>query len=77
MTCAEFLGVLVLFHRFGQLRGWLLPEAAMFYGDHQHYLFHADAIAAASINSATCQGRRLRRLLVRPPPRWCNCWDRN
>ena len=32
LTGTEFLGVLALFHRFGQLRGWSLPQAAMFYG---------------------------------------------
>lgn len=31
-TGAEFLGVWVLFQRFGQVRGWRLPEVALFYG---------------------------------------------
>ena len=31
-SAAEFLGVWVLFGRFGTLRGWTLPEVALFYG---------------------------------------------
>jgi ABC-2 type transport system permease protein len=31
-TSVEFLGVWVLFDRFGGLRGWTLPEVALFYG---------------------------------------------
>lgn len=31
-TSLEFLGILALFDRFGSLRGWTLPEVAMFYG---------------------------------------------
>ncbi|MBC7236832.1 MAG: ABC-2 family transporter protein [Chloroflexi bacterium] len=31
-TGIEFLGVLVLFDRFGSLQGWGLPEVALFYG---------------------------------------------
>lgn len=32
ITGVEFIGVWTLFHRFGQLRGWTLPEIALFYG---------------------------------------------
>lgn len=32
VTGVEFLGVWVLFDRFGQVRGWTLPEIALFYG---------------------------------------------
>jgi ABC-2 type transport system permease protein len=32
MTVLEFLGILALFDRFGQLQGWQLPEVAVFYG---------------------------------------------
>jgi ABC-2 type transport system permease protein len=32
LTAVEFVGVWSLFHRFGLLRGWSLPEEAMFYG---------------------------------------------
>ena len=28
----EFVGILALFDRFGQIRGWTLPEVALFYG---------------------------------------------
>jgi ABC-2 type transport system permease protein len=31
-TGIEFLGIWVLFDRFGHLRGWTLPEVALFYG---------------------------------------------
>jgi ABC-2 type transport system permease protein len=31
-TLIEFLGITVLFQRFGNLRGWTLPEIALFYG---------------------------------------------
>jgi ABC-2 type transport system permease protein len=31
-TGVEFLGIVALFHRFGSLRGWSLPEASIFYG---------------------------------------------
>jgi ABC-2 type transport system permease protein len=32
VTGMEFLGILVLFNRFGTLRGWTLHEVALFYG---------------------------------------------
>jgi len=32
VTASEFLGIWVLFDRFGQVRGWRLPEIALFYG---------------------------------------------
>jgi ABC-2 type transport system permease protein len=32
ITAIEFLGILALFDRFGQIRGWQLPEVALFYG---------------------------------------------
>jgi ABC-2 type transport system permease protein len=32
VTGIEFLGVAALFHRFGSLGGWTLPEAALLYG---------------------------------------------
>jgi ABC-2 type transport system permease protein len=32
VTSIEFLGVWALFSRFGTLRGWTLPEVALFYG---------------------------------------------
>jgi ABC-2 type transport system permease protein len=32
VTFIEFLGIWALFHRFGNLRGWTLPEVAMLYG---------------------------------------------
>jgi ABC-2 type transport system permease protein len=32
VTGIEFIGILVLFDRFGSLQGWTLPEVALFYG---------------------------------------------
>jgi ABC-2 type transport system permease protein len=32
ITASEFLAVWALFDRFGQIRGWTLPEIALFYG---------------------------------------------
>ncbi len=32
LTASEFAAVWVLFHRFGQLRGWRLPEVGLLYG---------------------------------------------
>jgi ABC-2 type transport system permease protein len=32
ITVTEFLAVMALFDRFGRLRGWTLPEVALFYG---------------------------------------------
>lgn len=32
ITCIDFIGILVLFARFGTIRGWQLEEVAMFYG---------------------------------------------
>jgi ABC-2 type transport system permease protein len=32
VTASEFLAVWALFDRFGQIRGWTLPEVALFYG---------------------------------------------
>jgi ABC-2 type transport system permease protein len=43
-TAIEFLGVWALFNRFGQLRGWTLPEVAMFYGVISITFALADAI---------------------------------
>ncbi len=41
----EFLGIWALFARFGNLRGWTLPEAALFYGSVQIAFSIADGIA--------------------------------
>jgi ABC-2 type transport system permease protein len=32
LTATEFLAIVALFDRFGQIRGWTLPEIALFYG---------------------------------------------
>ena len=45
VTATEFAGVWALFSRFGQLRAWSLPEAAMFYGVIGMTFAIADALA--------------------------------
>src|SRR5436190_15615305 len=32
VTGTEFLGFVALFHRFGQINGWTLPQMGLFYG---------------------------------------------
>lgn len=46
-TGGEFLGIWALLHRFGSLKGWTLPEVALFYGIVQ---------IAFSISDATSRG---------------------
>jgi ABC-2 type transport system permease protein len=45
ITSIEFLGIWALFDRFGQVRGWTLPEVALFYGMISITFAIADAIA--------------------------------
>jgi ABC-2 type transport system permease protein len=45
LTVIEFFGIWALFHRFGQLRGWSLPEVAIFYGVISITFSLADAFA--------------------------------
>jgi ABC-2 type transport system permease protein len=45
ITAIEFIGVWALFNRFGELRGWSLEEAAMFYGVISITFALADAFA--------------------------------
>lgn len=45
VTGIEFLGMWALFDRFGNLRGWTLPEAAFFYGLINITFAFADALA--------------------------------
>jgi ABC-2 type transport system permease protein len=67
MTGIEFLGVWALFHRFGQLRGWSLPEAAMFYGTISVTFSIADALARGFDQFGNMvKGGDFDRLLVRP-----------
>ncbi len=32
ITCSEFIGIYSLFARFGNIKGWIFPEVAIFYG---------------------------------------------
>ena len=67
VTGIEFLGLWALFDRFGSLRGWTLPEAAMFYGLINIVFSLSDAIgrgfdlfggwSARAISTASCCGR--------------------
>ena len=68
MTGLEFVGMWALFHRFGSLRGWTLPEAALFYGIINVTFAIADALARGfDLFGATMlkQGE-FDRLLLRP-----------
>jgi len=47
ITIVEFAGILVLFDRFGSIKGWTLPEVALFYGM---------ANISFSISDALCRG---------------------
>jgi ABC-2 type transport system permease protein len=66
-TVIEFVGVWVLFHRFGQLRGWSLPEVAAFYGTISITFSIADALSRGfdQFGSMVKTGE-FDRLLVRP-----------
>ena len=44
ITGIEFLGIWALFDRFGQVRGWTLPQVALFYGMISITLAISDAI---------------------------------
>lgn len=67
ITGIEFLGILVLFDRFGSLKGWQLPEVAFMYG----IVNIAFAIADAAARGFDAFGTMVKsgdfdRLLVRP-----------
>jgi ABC-2 type transport system permease protein len=67
VTGIEFVGIWALFHRFGELRGWSLPEAAMFYGMISITFAIADAFARGfdAFGNMVKNGE-FDRLLVRP-----------
>ncbi len=63
----EFLGIWALFARFGNLRGWTLPEAALFYGSVQIAFSIADGIAGGFDQFAgIVKAGDFDRLLLRP-----------
>jgi len=67
VTGIEFLGVLILFQRFGSLRGWSLAEVALFYGIVNIAFAIADAVARGfDLFSRTLRAGDFDRLLLRP-----------
>lgn len=67
ITGTEFLGLMAIFHRFGHLRGWTLPEVGFLYG----LISVAFAIAEAVPRGFDVFGRYVRsgdfdRMLLRP-----------
>ena len=67
ITGIEFLGIAVLFARFGSLRGWSLPEVALLYGIMSLAFALADAFARGfDLFSRMLKAGDFDRLLVRP-----------
>ena len=67
ITGIEFLGVLVLFQRFGSIRGWTLAEVALFYGIVNIAFAIADAVARGfDLFSRMLKAGDFDRLLLRP-----------
>jgi ABC-2 type transport system permease protein len=67
VTGIEFLGVWSLFHRFGSLRGWTLPEAALFYGLVNVSYATAEAFARGfDVFDHMVKGGHFDRVLLRP-----------
>src|SRR5262249_33960945 len=66
-TAIEFAAILAMFDRFGQVRGWTLPEVAMFYGMTSITWAISDAIARGfDVFAATVKAGDFDRVLVRP-----------
>ena len=67
LSLLEFCGILILFDRFGQLRGWTLPEIALFYGM-VHMAFALAEAAARGFDtfSGMVKSGDFDRLLLRP-----------
>jgi ABC-2 type transport system permease protein len=67
LTASEFLAIAALFDRFGQIRGWSLPEVALFYGMISVSYALCDAIGRGFEAFATMvKEGSFDRLLVRP-----------
>jgi ABC-2 type transport system permease protein len=67
VTAIEFLGIWALFHRFGNLRGWSMPEVAMLYGMISMIFATADALAKGfDMFGDIVKAGDFDRLLVRP-----------
>jgi ABC-2 type transport system permease protein len=67
VTGIEFLGIWTLFSRFGGLRGWTLPEVALFYGMISITWAIADSIARGfDVFGQTVKSGEFDRILLRP-----------
>jgi ABC-2 type transport system permease protein len=65
----EFLGILALFHRFGALNGWTLPEVALLYGIANVAFALAESFGRGFDTFSTMiRSGDFDRLLVRPLP---------
>jgi ABC-2 type transport system permease protein len=66
-TSIEIIGIWVLFYRFTSLRGWTLPEVAVFYGQVNVALAVGDAFARGfDVFGRMVQSGDFDRLLLRP-----------
>ncbi|MHB1002136.1 MAG: ABC transporter permease [Armatimonadota bacterium] len=67
LSFTEFLGVWVLFDRFGSIKGWTLPEAALLYGIANTAFSVTEAFARGfDMFPAMVKGGDFDRLLLRP-----------
>jgi ABC-2 type transport system permease protein len=67
ITSSEFVAVWALFDRFGQIRGWTLPEVALFYGLVSITWALSDALGRGfETFGATVKAGDFDRLLLRP-----------
>jgi ABC-2 type transport system permease protein len=67
ITGIEFLGLVILFQRFGTIRGWSLAEVALFYGMVNIAFAIADAVARGfDLFSRMLKAGDFDRLLLRP-----------
>jgi ABC-2 type transport system permease protein len=67
ITAVEFLGIWALFARFGNLKGWTLPEVALFYGSVQISFAIADAMTRGfDMFGSIVKAGDFDRLLLRP-----------
>jgi ABC-2 type transport system permease protein len=67
LTSSEFLGLAAVFQRFGQIRGWTLPEIGLFYGMISLAFAIAEAVPRAfDIFPRMVQSGDFDRILLRP-----------
>src|SRR5262245_25315754 len=67
ITSVEFLGIWALFDRFGQVRGWTLPQVALFYGMISVTWAICDSIARGfDVFGSTVKAGDFDRILLRP-----------